>query len=120
MSEVLPAENLPEGMAARILNMRLDSDGGWKAVLQPAMIYPQPFEGTKVFAWKPVYMPADADAGQDTVYIVFYSDGTVGMVYKSTSAAAAKYTATGADALLFDADTAIIWAEGDEITWATA
>lgn len=82
MSEVLPAENLPEGMAAAIENMRLDRDGTWRVLQEPAYRDDLQFESGKAYAWQPVYMPSGADSGEDTVY-VYFASGFCAIWYKT-------------------------------------
>ena len=82
MSEVLPAENLPEGMAAAIENMRLDRDGTWRVLQEPAYRDDLQFESGKAYAWRPVYMPSGADSGEDTVY-VYFASGFCAIWYKT-------------------------------------
>lgn len=82
MSEVLPAENLPEGMAAAIENMRLDRDGTWRVLQKPAYRDDLQFESGKAYAWQPVYMPSGADSGEDTVY-VYFASGFCAIWYKT-------------------------------------
>jgi hypothetical protein len=85
MSEVLPAENLPAGVAALIENMSLGKDGIWTAIKQPRLnnfaeippLYPYTYQ------WNPVYMPSDAKAGETSVWVWITVTGNLFLVYMS-------------------------------------
>lgn len=84
MSEVLPAENLPAGVAASIRNMYIDKDGSLKARRTPRIKDNIQFETKHAYAWKPAYMPSDALSGEDTVY-PYFGDGGCLLWYKTSA-----------------------------------
>ena len=84
MNNVTPPHLLSDSQAEEILNAYLDKSGVWKDInihevlLDLSATY---FAGAvKVCQWKPTHVPADCV--DDFVYVVFYSDQSVKMVYR--------------------------------------
>lgn len=81
MNDKLPAEHLPDGMAALIQNMRLRDDGAWEAVKIPQYLDTIQFETPYVWRWEPVHMPKTAGKDETGVW-VYFGDGTCMVLWK--------------------------------------
>lgn len=81
MNDKLPAEHLPDGMAALIQNMRLRDDGAWEAVKIPQYLDSIQFETKHAWKWEPVHLPATAGANETSVW-VYFGDGACMVLWK--------------------------------------
>ena len=84
MNNVSSPHALPQGQAEEIRNLFLAQDGAWHDIGIPTVLLDLSatfFNGaTKVYQWFPSILPLDCV--DDFVYIVFYDDGDVNMVYR--------------------------------------
>ena len=87
MNDAMSPHLVRDGESAYIKNLHLSDDGSWKNINIPDVeldLSGTLFdEAVKVFEWKPANVPADC--GDDFVYVVFYSDGRVRLVYRGDS-----------------------------------
>jgi len=86
MNNVAPVHLIQDNQAEEIRNAYLNESGNWKDInihevmLDLSVTY---FAGAvKICEWKPTHVPSDCV--DDFVYVVFYADETVKMVYRGT------------------------------------
>jgi len=83
MNNIVPPHLLPENQATLIQNLYLDNNGTWRDIQGNEVmlnIGTELIGAVKIYYWKPSRVPADCI--DDFVYLVFYSNGTVKLVYR--------------------------------------
>ena len=87
MNDAMSPHLVRDGESAYIKNLHLSDDGSWKNINIPDLELDLSAtffdDAVEVFEWKPANVPADCV--DDFVYVVFYSDGRVRLVYRGVS-----------------------------------